>query len=344
MSLVDALREAGYDCWLVDLRGTRSSAPSLGRSRTEVRFEDFLTGDLPAALDHIRRITGSEQVHWVGHSMGGMLLYAYEMAYGGSRIASGVTLASPPGFAGVRMQRPDKLIQLATLFPDIMGWAFRATTPIAYRLRVFQTVSPTNWSNMNPSLRPGGLFTVLENPAPQVAVALGDAMAANRLVLKTGDKTIDFVAGLATLHTPLLAFFAPQDPFVSPVTAQSFFDALPTKDKKMVVLSRAKGYAADYNHVDVVFGRRAKEEVFEPIVAWLKAHPAGKAGAGAKAPAAETPAKPKSPVRKKAAASGKTRPAKKPAAKKKTAAKKRAASGIRAKASEGSGTEPSPES
>ena len=69
-SLVDVLAESGYDCWVIDLRGARSSIPPFGRKRSQPTLDDYLLRDIPSALDFICRATGYRQVHWVGHSMG----------------------------------------------------------------------------------------------------------------------------------------------------------------------------------------------------------------------------------------------------------------------------------
>ena len=43
-------------------------------------FEDYVQHDAPAALRVVLRESGAAQVHWVGHSMGGMIAYALLMS------------------------------------------------------------------------------------------------------------------------------------------------------------------------------------------------------------------------------------------------------------------------
>src|SRR5262249_22287135 len=59
------------------------------------RFEDYVHHDAPAALRKVLKETGARQVHWVGHSMGGMIAYALLMSPVHDKIASAVTLGSP---------------------------------------------------------------------------------------------------------------------------------------------------------------------------------------------------------------------------------------------------------
>ncbi|HOZ45593.1 MAG TPA: alpha/beta fold hydrolase [Candidatus Hydrogenedentes bacterium] len=330
MSLVDTLIAKGYDCWVIDLRGTRSSTPPFGRSRTEVTMDGYLNADLPTAIDYVLQSTGYPKVHWVGHSMGGMLLYAYEEAFGNAQIASGVTLGSPPGFAGASFRVPGFLLQLLNLFPGTLNTVLRALTPLASKVSLMQKFAPTNWDNMNPSLGSGALFNMLDTMPPRVAEALSSAVQTNTLVLKKLDGTdVDVIGGLNALHTPLFAIYGAKDPFVAFGTAQRFFDELPGKDKKMMVLSEENGFVEDYSHVDLTFSRDGKAEVYEPIGDWITAHatsvqaPVEPKAAAKKAPAKRAPAKKAAaatvPAEKKPAAKKKAVASKKPAAKKKAA-------------------------
>ena len=83
---------------------TSASAPA--ENVNDPTVDDYVLLDIPAALDYIRKTTGFSQVHWVGHSMGGMLLYAYDALFDGGAVASGITLGSPIGFQNVKFHRP----------------------------------------------------------------------------------------------------------------------------------------------------------------------------------------------------------------------------------------------
>ena len=51
--------------------------------------------DVPAILDYVRRETGHDRVNWVGHSMGGMLMFAFlELDSHPERIANFVGMGS----------------------------------------------------------------------------------------------------------------------------------------------------------------------------------------------------------------------------------------------------------
>src|SRR5262249_22017119 len=97
VSLARYLAARGYDAWVVELRGAgRSTRPTWWNGkRYDWTFEDYVQHDAPAALRVVLNETGARQVHWVGHSMGGMIAYALLMSPVHRNIASAVTLGSP---------------------------------------------------------------------------------------------------------------------------------------------------------------------------------------------------------------------------------------------------------
>jgi polyhydroxyalkanoate synthase len=93
VSLARHLALRGYLTLAVDLRGGgHSERPSLvGERRFGWAFDDYLLYDVPAAMAYAKQITGAAAVHWVGHSMGGILGYAH-LARGGSADVRSMTV------------------------------------------------------------------------------------------------------------------------------------------------------------------------------------------------------------------------------------------------------------
>lgn len=271
-ALADFLAERDYDCWAIDLRGNRLSEPPAGVSRHKATFDGYVMHDIPAALDFIRYATGYEQVHWVGHSMGGMLLYAYELVHGRDRIASGTTLGAPPGFDPAYMNSHTTILGLINRFPRLAELYERSLMPIVATLRPNLSLFPINWKNVHPGVTVKDFYNIVEMPAGPVAHTLMDC-AAHRFWAVNND-TVNVLAGLKTLRTPVLAFAAQRDPMATPALVQTFVESLPTNDKKCVILSKANGCSEDYDHVEMPFSRNGREEVFEPIADWIAAHPA----------------------------------------------------------------------
>ena len=263
-SMVDTLVRAGYDCWCVELRGDRSCTPPAGTSRHSANADDFLLHDLPAAIDHIRAHTGYARVHWVGHSLGGMLLYAYELAHGTGTLASGTTLGSPPGFDGVQPASGKILLPIAKLMPGLFEAWLRAMAPIAAKLRFSLKFFPINWDNVHPNFGAASFFNLIELLPPKAAQQLRDWN--NGKAWRMGGEDLDVAGGLNQLRLPLFVIYGEDDPLVPLRNAERFYEALPTADKQILVLE-------GYNHIDLAIAKNGPAEVYEPIATWLAAHP-----------------------------------------------------------------------
>lgn len=270
-SLVDALVERGYDCWVIDFRGNRSARPPRGFRRWQARMDDYILKDAPAAVDYILETTACNKVHWVGHSLGGMILYSYALTAGTDKIASGVTLATPPGFHRVSLKRRRYLLRTLKRLPRVTETSLRAFSPWLPFLRPAHSILPVNWENMHPKSGAGTFFNLIESLPYDVALQLSTWSWDNTWRIKEG--TIDVAKALDKIDLPLFSIYGIRDPFIPERNARSFFKSLPNPDRRYLMLSRRYGCSADYDHVDLAFGRHSREEVYLPIADWLDEHP-----------------------------------------------------------------------
>ena len=102
VSLARHLQQEGFEVWSIDLRGRGNSGRCSRGARcsgsTHV-FDDYVREDAGAAIRHVLGETGASQAHWIGHSMGGLVLYAVLQGEEAESIASGVAIASPGSYA-----------------------------------------------------------------------------------------------------------------------------------------------------------------------------------------------------------------------------------------------------
>ncbi len=112
-SLPRALAARGHDVYVAEYRGERSSRPPVRGKRAGRRWDydidDHADHDLPAIIDAACRLAGAERVSWVGHSMGGILVYLYAARHGSGRLHRVVTLGSPVHFGPWRGLHPAML-------------------------------------------------------------------------------------------------------------------------------------------------------------------------------------------------------------------------------------------
>jgi polyhydroxyalkanoate synthase len=335
-SIVDVLSEAGYDCWTFDTRACRSAIPPRGTRKLSATLDDVLLKDLPAAVAFIKEKSGFDRVHWVGHSLGGMLLYAYVLKFGPDDIASAVTFGAPPGFKHTRLPSRTLLTTVAPFTYGLMSFFFRGLIPVATVIHPKSDLIPINWDNAHPKLTNAELFYAVEMPMPRIGGELSGW--ASKGVWRMCADSLDVQERLPELDVPLFAVFGGADPLIPQEAAESFFTSLRTKDKKLAVLSKHNGYSANYSHIELVFALNGREEVFDPVLAWIQAHPikarrrgtpvtpARQSTAARKAAAApKTTAAKKAPAKSKVKPSPIAKPKAKPKAKSASAPKKKTA-------------------
>src|SRR4051812_34728882 len=78
-SIARAARSRGFDVFVLELRGAGLSISPGGQDRATFQwgFGDYMQMDLPPVINTVLERTGASAVHGLGHSMGGMLFYAY---------------------------------------------------------------------------------------------------------------------------------------------------------------------------------------------------------------------------------------------------------------------------
>ncbi|MEM6956201.1 MAG: alpha/beta fold hydrolase [Myxococcota bacterium] len=271
LSLAAYLAELDFDVYALELRGHgRSQKAQQGTLRFGWGLFTYAWRDLPAAFDALYGYTGHRKVHWVGHSMGGILalihLAACSKAGEPSRLKSLVTVASSVDYSGTaslfhgasrlaflspRAGRVGALPAgfLARLLAPIAG---RAVTPFDRGLiyppnierEVFQ-----RWLAVGAHAISGRVLRDLATAFNDGGVRDGDACYAAHL---PGD-------------APTLAIAGTRDTQCAPEAAGRGVHELRT-------LGRDFGHQNDYGHFDLLLGTHARTECWPLIAAWLIQH------------------------------------------------------------------------
>lgn len=269
-SMARFLAAHGREAWVLSLRGTGDSRWAGAGPAPAIDFDDFWKRDLPAALDAVRRATGAASVDFVGHSMGGMILYAY-LSTGGRGIGAAATLGSP---TRLDWGTPVEAVLRAVVprLPEAGG------VPTAFATHL---VAPLQGLIGGPLER---LFYMPGNTRPEVwqrllaygtadialgvAHQLGGLADGGRFASREG---VDFRPGLAANRTPVLVVAARLDR-VAPVAAvKDGYEAL-GGPKAWLLITRANGASAEYGHMDLIVGERAAAEVWSKVLDFLQRH------------------------------------------------------------------------
>ena len=275
-SLAEALWTAGYDVWNLDLRGHGAArrGPEGKPQAPGWSVDDYGTSDLPAVFAAVRAASGQGELHYVGHSMGGMVLAVYLASHPDPGLASAVVVGSPLDFRDL-----DPLV--ATLFAMApVGRAFGALpTPAGARV-----LAVTRRDTI------GRLDEILHNPenvdrrteALMLRTVVSPLWRGEVSQFRPMGKDVEFrgAAGgvpyreaLAEVTVPMLFVAGRADHLVSPDRVWTYFEAVGSPDKQFVVASVANGMHGDYGHLDLGCGDHAADDVFPLIVSWLGTHP-----------------------------------------------------------------------
>lgn len=264
VSLADALVDAGWDVWIPELRGDPGSVPPDALAARAYTFDDHARLDVPAAIRAVLDRTGRDRLYWVGHSMGGMLLYA-TLAQEPDKVAAGVAICSPStfeahvpgswwvrglGFAlGGSRRIPASDIGRAAA---VLGVA----RPLTARL--------ANPDNLDPR--------VARSMARDALVDLTTPMARLGLAwIASGTfASADGQPWLVPADVPVLVLAAPADKVVGVENVRATCDVLP--DCTFRLLGATEGFSSDYGHIDPVVGVNAREEVYPVVLEFLAGH------------------------------------------------------------------------
>jgi pimeloyl-ACP methyl ester carboxylesterase len=297
VSLARYLAGRGYDVWVPALRGAgQSDKPGIVIVRRTIRpvfpelphiisfrtidplslnwtMDDYVQGDVPAILEAVRAHTGAPTVHWVGHSLGGIIIYAYVEQFGDGELASICTLGSPvtipqPPNNFLRAFRENKeLFKIMTL---LVNASLTVTLPVLDE-RSGAVAAMYNPANVDRSvLREFFTRGVEDIPVGVLDQLLG---AVETGELRSHNGKVDYAQMLDKVTVPTFVAGGLVDAIASPESVRFVYSHIAAEKKAFHIFSVVNNDSIDYGHMDMVFGRYAPRDVFPAIERWLAAHP-----------------------------------------------------------------------
>ncbi len=274
VSLAQDLARRGFDVWLLTLRSGLHAVP--WRRRPEVRFDAMARFDVPEAIASIQRHRAEEcqpalPVHYVGHSMGGMLLMASVGRFLDDDALDRVVIVGSPG----RVVSPIRALRILARWPRPL----MPMLPLRLAARTYAFASewfptPIHRLFVNPAqLHRGTLARTLAHsiesiPAPLVADFATWIASDGELRLPDGTHALD---GLEGARSPALFIAGAADRIAPPDTVRRGFEAWGAEsgvDKHFVVLDDHR-CDQPYGHGDMMFGVHAPRDVFQQIADYL---------------------------------------------------------------------------
>jgi pimeloyl-ACP methyl ester carboxylesterase len=263
----------GYDVWAVDLRGHGlSEKPARGGKRFDWSVDDYLERDLPAAIGLIRAKTSSEKLHWVGHSMGGILLFAYLGVGQRELLCSGTALGSSLDYSASASDFHffARLRALARYLPQFPLGVLAASVAPATGYFANPVERFLYWpSNTEPRVARAIHSECFHATSPKVLHQLASCFDPGGLRSMASSR--EYLPLLREARVPVLGIAGNRDRQCAPPAVQGTLDLL-GGEKRLVVFGKSHGQQDDYGHFDLLVGKRADLEVYPVLLDWLDRH------------------------------------------------------------------------
>lgn len=266
VSPIPALREAGYSVWVGSLRGDSGTEPPDEGSPTGITFDHHAKYDAPALIDEVLERTGATDLLWIGHSMGGMLLYTSALDHG-SKIRAGIAVASPATFQAHR-KNYGSLRSFGFLVAARRGRvpmrAFVRLGLVRTRPVIRQLGNP---DNLDREVMAGMSTQALENLPRATVRQARQWMRARDLVRLDGTPWLDRAT---QSEVPLLVMGAVDDHIAAEQDVAHACRIF--ANCRYLRLGTSTGFAVDYGHIDPVLGISAPDEIYPIILRFLEEH------------------------------------------------------------------------
>jgi len=261
-SLVGHLVAGGLEVWSANLRG-QGRTRSASRRPKPYGLEEQALVDLPAAIDFVRRRSGSERVDLVGCSLGASLAYGYLAHTPDAPIRSFVSMGGPLRWSALHplLRVAFRSSRLAGALP-IRGTraGARFALPIARRipplLHIYATPGRIDLSQAD------ALVQTVEDPVPRLNAQI--ARWFRSVDLELGG--LNVTDALSSVDRPVLCVVANQDGIVPPAAALAVRDVMPRVDVLAVGDAQSR-----YAHADLFISEGVQQDVFDPMLRWLEA-------------------------------------------------------------------------
>lgn len=273
-SFVNYLASAGFDVFNLDLRGRGRSRRYGGELEETTVIDDYIREDVPAAIRSVLRLTGTEQLFLLGHSLGGIVSYAVAGSTMRAQVAGLVSIGAPyrfgegsaflrfvfaPLFYGARLtgafdRNPPIPLRL-------IGELWRRNTWFSDNRFIPMPLRPWSPGSMEPEVLEENLKAAFEHT--RMAIALGIIGPGREHALKSHDGLTDYGLAFELTDKPLLVIAGSRDALAAPRSVKPAYLRSRSSDKTYREFP--------LGHIDMVLGRGAPFTVWPAVRTWLEA-------------------------------------------------------------------------
>lgn len=266
-SMANYLARAGFDVFNLDLRGHGRSR-HFG-ARTPRSVDDYVSEDLPIAIEEIQALTDKRSPFLVGHSLGGLVSYAAAPKLAGA--VSGIaSIGSPYHFT----RGSFSLQAVAYVFEGLrrmgvphVGLAV-PVTPVGAFMRTIRRVAESPFYPIPVrgwhagAVEPHVLDQHLRLAFDRAGIAELRNMFEWAIDKRFGGDAQDYVERFETMDLPLLVIAGNNDDLAPPASVRPAFERSRSKDKTYRTVP--------LGHIDLLVGRDAPLSTWPLIANWMK--------------------------------------------------------------------------
>ncbi|XP_015580726.2 triacylglycerol lipase 2 isoform X1 [Ricinus communis] len=296
-SLALLLADNGFDVWIANTRGTKYSLGHTSLSPEDSAFWDWswdelVAYDLPATFEYVHHQTG-QKLHYVGHSLGTLIALAAFSKSQQLNMLRSAALLCPIAYVG-QMTSPLARNAADNFLAETLYWlglhefvprgeaVVKFLKDICKKANVDCTNLLTAFTGQNCCLN-SSIVDVFLDHEPQ-STATKNMIHISQMIRKGTISMYDYndedenkkhygqptppVYSMTNIpnDVPLFLSYGGADALSDVKDVQLLIDSLKDHDGDKLVIQ----YRDDYAHADYVMAENAKQEVYEPLIAFFK--------------------------------------------------------------------------
>lgn len=273
-SIARAARRRGFNVYVLELRGAGLSLPPGGEERAQFEwsFLDFVQKDLMAAVPWVLNHAQVSSFHALGHSMGGMVYFAYAVQQ--PPALRSIAAVGVPLIGDLHLgNREKRLLQIAASLAEptglrrvplrkLLGTAGRFV-PISARLADGILLNSAN-------TEPEVVGRLARESIHDIPLKLLTEITNQMTNGHAAEGAYAYEAHLDRIKVPILALAGSADHIAPPKSVAALVARLDSPDIRHREMGVEHGDRADYGHLDLLVGKNAPEEVFPLVLDFLE--------------------------------------------------------------------------
>ncbi len=271
-SLARHLAARGHDVWIPEYRGAGDSRyRGTGRRPWAFSIDEHVREDLPALIERVCELSGAERVSWVGHSLGGIVIYGYCQENGTDRLDRVVTIGSPAAVGKARaLHVRAACLAFRLLIP---GWRLplhnltRLSMPLCVYFKRWLMAFFCNPALTREAETAALLARGVQDMPNDLLRQYAGWLTCARMEMRDGTRLEDAVDAV---DVPLLVLGGAADQVVPARSVRPAYERSPAEHKAFRIFGSAGDPAPAMGHVDPLITTHGAAHVFPVVEEWLE--------------------------------------------------------------------------